>query len=286
MADTAFDDYWKSVLTEVAALADEQPSPAELSIRSNEVSTAHGVRIRTTGDAMLFGYYCVPKGDGPFPGLLMTPGYGSVVGVPPFGRRQRFAVLALCARGQRLSDQEHRGAYPGLLTDRLEDPTGYPFRGIVADCLRGYDFLAARSEIDHGRIAVASGNNLGDLGLIVASLRPGTRAVLVNSPMMFRDTINRLNYVRDYPLEEFNDYLRDRPHAASSVTATLSLFDPLRFAPRIRADVLMSVSASELAHVTPITQSLPTSNHEVFQKSGEGHVDHEYEETWLAQAVA
>lgn len=285
MADVKFHQYWQSVLNDVEDLQSGRSVVTDLPMRTNELSNAFGVQLRSSEGVELFGYYCVPKGKGPFPGLLMTPGYGSVVPVPPLGRRRKFAVLSLCTRGQRLSDGQYRAAYPGLLTDGIEQATSYPFRGVVADCLRGFDFLASRSEIDSARIAVASGNNLGDLAVIAASLRPEAKAVLVNSPMMFRDTMSRLDRVEDYPMEEFKDFLRGHPNARSSVAGTLALFDPVQFAPKVQAQVAFSGSRSDLEHMQPVIGALGGAGHTIFEKSGKGHLDHECEESWLSQAV-
>src|SRR5205085_11029274 len=113
----------------------------------------------SVGPYRFFGYSSVPTGSGPVPGLLNTPGYGSVNHVPHAFDRQRYAVLTLMHRGQRLADQPFAAAYPGLLTHGVADPARYIYRGIVADCLRGAEFLASRPEVDGSRIGIV-GNDL------------------------------------------------------------------------------------------------------------------------------
>ena len=94
----------------------------------------------------------MPAGPGPFPGLLLTPRYGSVNHLPAYDDRERYAVLQIMHRGQRLADQPFAAAYPGLLTHGIDDPATYVYRGIVADCLRGAEFLLARPQVDRARL--------------------------------------------------------------------------------------------------------------------------------------
>lgn len=280
MTARAFDSYWSSLQEEVAETGGQPARVADLPLRSTEGSTGYGVTLESTGGFRVFAYYSVPDGDGPFPGLFMVPGYGSVVGVPPYERRQRYAVLALSARGQRLSDEKYAAAYPGLLTDSIDDPDAYPFRGIVADCLRAVDFLTERNEVDSSRLAVSG----GDLAFITAALRPRFSAALIDSPVMFRDSSNRFSSTTVYPLEEINDYLRAHPDRADAVRSTLGLFDPLGFADRVTGRVLATCSEADRGIVQPLVDAVGDGA-ELRVKTGRGHVDHSAEEEWLLAAV-
>src|SRR5207249_4364347 len=102
------------------------------------------LKLTSIGPYRLYGYYSVPTGGGPFPGLLDTPGYGSVNHVPDYTDRSRYAALKIMHRGQRLADQPFAAAYPGLLTLGIDHPARYIYRGIVADLLRAAEFLASR----------------------------------------------------------------------------------------------------------------------------------------------
>ena len=279
-AQPEFESYWKRVDEQVKALSDDPVAIEETPIRSNEVSTAYSVRFRGIEGISLFAHYSAPFGDGPFPALLQAPGYGSVVGVPAHERRSRYAVMALCHRGQRLSDSRYAASYPGLLTAGLPAPSGYRWREIVADCLRALDVLAVLPKADTGRLAVA-GN---DLAAISAALRPRVRFLLLNGQMLFRDTMARRNEQSAYPLEEFNDYLRSYPEAEQAVTDTLSLFDPIAFAPRIEAETLVTCSTAERASAEPLVDAL--RGHAALRiRSGRGYLDHKLEEDWLAKVT-
>ncbi|MCL4863546.1 MAG: acetylxylan esterase [Caldilineaceae bacterium] len=234
-----FDHYWSALQAELAAL-----SPAaeltEIPLRSTDFGVVYGLRLTSIGPARIFAYYCVPHGDGPFPVVYQLPNYGSVNHIPAYERRQRYLCVQLCHRGQRLADQPFAAAYPGLLTTRIDDPQGYIYRGIVADCLRVMDFLLARPEVDAGRIALV-GN---DLALFTAALRPEVDA-LYYTPGPFFHAAQLAPRTTAYPLEELNDYVRAYPEQAEQLWRTLAYFEPRHFAPRVRADTVLVTGSDE-----------------------------------------
>jgi cephalosporin-C deacetylase len=276
-----FASYWSGVERDVAALPKTTAAVEEMPLRSTDGSKGYGVNLTGTGGHRLFAWYSVPHGKGPFPAIFQAPGYGSVVHVPPYERRQKYVVLALCHRGQRRSDVRYAARYPGLLTDGVDDPEKYVWRGIVADCLVAVDFLLSRSEIDGARVA-AAGN---DLAYITAGLRPQIGSVLVTGDLLFRDTAARLAAASDYPIAEFDDFLREQPGRSEAVRGTLGLFDPLGFAGRIRGRVLISCARAASAYSTPLAKAAGRRG-EVRINSGRGFLDHGAEERWLDGVLA
>ena len=279
-APAEFESYWEGVLEDVEALSMSPVEIEELPIRSNEVSTTYAVRFQGVGGYPLFAYYTTPLGDGPFPALFQAPNYGSVVTVPAFERRRRYAVLALCHRGQRLSDSRYSAAYPGLLTDGLPGLEAYRWREIAADCLRALDVLVAQPQADSTRLATV-GN---DMTAITAALRPQVGFLLLNGQMLFRDIPTRLDGLHVYPLQEYNDYLRSHPQERQTVAHTLSLFDPIAFAPRIDALTLVTCEQTERPSVEPLVEAL-SGKATLSVRSGYGYLDHELEESWLARVT-
>ena len=99
-----FDAYWDAVDQELARYP-AAPTLERLALPSDEFSTVYALRLTSSGPYRIFGYLSVPAGEGPFPGLLVAPHYGSVNHLPHLDDRQRYVTLILMHRGQRLADQ-------------------------------------------------------------------------------------------------------------------------------------------------------------------------------------
>ncbi|MCH7594540.1 MAG: acetylxylan esterase [Chloroflexi bacterium] len=276
-----FNGFWEAVDGQVRSLSYADVALEPLPLRSTEGSTAYTIRLPSIGEGRVFGYFSVPNGDGPFPGLLEAPGYGSVVHISPYGRRQRYAVLTLVHRGQRLADEEYAAAYPGLLTDGLESEGEYRYRDIIADVLTGLDWLAGRPEIEGGRLAVAG----SEAGLMAASMRSdAVRAVLLSGPLILRSASGQVYWSDSYPLEELNDYVHAHPENADKASRTLAYFDPVRFAPGYTGEVLLACAGPDSDVASPLVSALGGPA-ELYVNSGRGRDDREYAERWLNERL-
>lgn len=227
-------EWWDGIERELEAYP-AAPETEHIPLYSTGFADTYLVRLTSIGPYRIAGWLSIPKGDGPFPGLLMVPGYGSVVTPPPYEDRQRYVVLSLKHRGQRHADSPYAATYPGLLTDGIADPARWIYRGIAADLLRGFDFLASRPEVDRARIGIF-GN---DTGLLVAARRPQASAVVMNATFFHRlpEAAARSSA---YPIEEINDWTRTFPEDADAVARSLSLMDPVHQAGNIAARVLLA----------------------------------------------
>jgi cephalosporin-C deacetylase len=269
-------------MAELAAL----PPAAELTpvpLRSSELATLYELRLTSVGPARVFAYYSIPAGAGPFPVVYHTPGYGSVVHIAPYEERQRYVTVAFRHRGQRHADQPFAAAYPGLLTTGIDDPQTYVYRGIVADCCRVIDFLLTRPEVDAGRMAVVG----DDLALFTAALRPQVSA-LYSAPALFYAAAQLAPRTAAYPREEINDYVRFYPERAAAVWRTLSYFDPLHFAPQVRAATVL-VTGNERDFLAPAVMAplvdaftAPVTPYISLHSS---YKDGVHQMTWVAQAL-
>lgn len=268
-----FDGYWQQVCRELKAV----PIAAEaehLPIRSTEFCDCYTVRLTSIGPYRLFGYLSIPHGDGPFPTLLLGPSYRSVVEPLPQGhaneKRGRFLVFSVAGRGQRNADKPFAAMFPGLMTEGIDSPETYIFRGRVADSLRAVDYLLTRPEVDRSRLAAVA---RGGLPLLTAALRPEITHV-VASPGNFYDTSKRMH-------EEVEDYLRLLPEKREQVEHTLSYFDPVFFAPAVQAQTLLCADPNAVA---PLTQAL---GDRCEAKAGENSSSKDglYQENWLSQQL-
>ena len=228
-----FDQYWKKVEDELASI---QPAAerTELHLRSAPEAKVYGLKLTSLDHYRIFAYFCVPSGKGPFPVIYRLPNYGSVVHIPPFEERCKYISVALCHRGQRLSDQPFAAKYPGLLSSGIDSQRIYIYRSIVADCLRVMDYLVSCDDVDSQKISLVG----GDLALFTAALR-NSASVLFYTPSLFYKALHKATATQNYPLEEFNDYLRSFPESIDQISQTLAYFEPMNFASRVKSEVML-----------------------------------------------
>ena len=268
-----FDAYWAAVDEELAAIPG-RPVLDVVPERTTDEATFYTVRITSTGPYRVYGNLSIPKGDGPFPGLLITPRYGSVNNIPHPNDRSRYVVFGLMHRGQRLADEGFAAAYPGLLTIGIDDPSTYIYRGIAADCLRAAEFLMGLAEVDPGRVAVTG----DDLAVLTAARRPGFGTVRVTDLLFYRAMEARLKSCM-YPLEELNDYLRGGGSSTEGLSTTLSYFDPSRHAPAVAGRTLLAVDDADWCG--SLLSALPDP--EVYQVTHLDGTDNDFLDAWLAE---
>ncbi|MBA2452559.1 MAG: acetylxylan esterase [Chloroflexia bacterium] len=278
-----FESYWDAVDQQLAAIP-AAPELDLLPIRSNEHCDVYSVRLTSVGPYRIFGYFSVPgKGSGPFPGMLLTPGYGSVKAVPDYNDRMRYVTLQVIHRGQRLADKPYAAAYPGLMTEGIDDPENYIFRDIVADCLRGAEFLLSRPEVDTNNVAVM-GN---DLALITAARRPQF-SIVQAADLMFHRLMEARMRTEAYPLEEINEYLRTHPEREEAVARSVAYLDPVHHVGNITATTSLSIgdqgSTAGADWLERVSKNFggPVEN---YQLTHEGGTDHDTVDAWMAEKL-
>ncbi|MFF0345357.1 acetylxylan esterase [Kribbella sp. NPDC004875] len=267
-----FDSYWAAVDDELAAIP-ARPVLDVVPARTTDEATFYTVRLTSTGPYRVYGNLSIPKGDGPFPGLLITPRYGSVNNIPHPNDRSRYIVLSLMHRGQRLADEGFSAAYPGLLTIGIDDASTYIYRGIAADCLRAAEFLMGLAEVDPARLAVSG----DDLAVLTAARRPGFGSVRVTDLLFYRAMEARLKSCL-YPLEELNDHLRSGS-SIEALSTTLSYFDPVRHAPAVAGRTLVSLDDEDWG--AALLSALP--DRELYQVTHLDGTDNDFLDAWLAE---
>ena len=278
-----FNEYWQATLDDLARYP-ACPEIDMLPLRSTAFATLYGVRLTSLGPYRLFGYLSIPTGTGPFPAIYCPPKYQSVLEIIAQGtanlQRSRYMTFALAARGQRNADTPYAAMFPGLLTEGIDSAMSYIFRGIVADSVRGVQYVLTRRELDPARVVVL-GN---DMALLTAALAPGVTH-LVTAPALFYNTAELAPKTPAYPLEEINDYLRMFPARAEAVRRTLAYYDLRAFAPRVTATTLLMAGAPGSLFDRPALQPLVTALRgqvTVYDSEQSSYKDGLYTEQWMA----
>jgi dienelactone hydrolase len=117
----------------------------------------------------LHGVLFMPAGKGPFPGVMILTGSGG-------GANERTAAL-LANHGYAALALAYF-AYPGRPKYLLEIELEY-FE-------KGFEWLAAKPEVDRGKLAVTGGSRGGELSLLLGSLFPQIKAVVAYVPSGYR----------------------------------------------------------------------------------------------------
>jgi cephalosporin-C deacetylase len=277
-----FDQYWQANDEELSRFA-SNPELRHSVRRSTSIAASYDLRLTSSGPYRIFGYYSVPEGPGPFPALLQTPRYGSVNNPPHDDDRQRYVMLTIMHRGQRLADEPFQASYPGLLTHGIERPSSYIYRDIVADCLRAAEWLAARSEVDSRRIGIIG----DDLAVITAARRPVFAAMQISGLTFYRLMAAR-HRTDAYPIEEVNDFLRIYPAQEEAVAETLSYFDPIHHAGNVTARTQIAVGdPGKLGGpewIQPLTAAMG-QHAQHYMLTHEGGTDRDAMDAWMSREL-
>ncbi len=287
-----FDDFWSGILGHLAKEPLE-PSVTHDLMRSNDEVKVYQATYRSLDGLEIFGWYSVPAaGDGPFPAILVLPGYKSEPALRRDWGRKGVAVLSVAVRGKLPSSAEFNPGYPGLLTHGIESRETYSYRGVISDCSRGVDFLLSRPEIDSDRIFCSGSSQGGGLTLATAGIRAEIRGGVSGYPFLccYPESMKML---RSYPYDELSCYLRANPEREAQMLETLRYFDGVNFATRIKCPMVVGVALED--EVCPPETSYAAYDRLagerelwLFPESGHGNA-HDYpkqETAWLEQRIA
>jgi len=157
------------------------------------------------------------------------------------------AVFAVDVRGQggetgNLLPQTF-GMTKGWITQGITDKERCYYRAIAVDSLKALEWAGEQPEIDPSRIAVVGSSQGGGLALIAAALSEKPALVLANIPNMCQMDFGLLNSTGS--LTEAAEFVARFPDKLDQVLDTLSYFDLVNLADRIRIPALLSVGLKD-----------------------------------------
>lgn len=273
------DRWWDRIDDDLGRL-EAKPEFEHDGLRSSDLFDMYKVRMTSVDDYVIAAWFSVPKGDGPFPAVMYTPTYMSVVTPATYEFRTRAITMNVISRGQRGADRPYAAAFPGHLTLGIDDPDRYIFRGVAADSIRAWEVLCRHPKVDSSHMAMIG----TDLALLVNSRRTGAKAVHVTGSFWYR--MKEIAAGTDaYPFKEINDHLRTWPEQEEAVARTLAYLDPQHQAEKITAKVLFNrerASPTENdAWFAPLTSRLATEP-SFLDMSHRGQTDYDAMDAWLS----
>ena len=235
-----FDQFWSDTMSAMDGVS-PNASFEHVEMRSTDRVDVFDVRYDSYGGLRIAAWYCKPKGDGPFPGLLIVPGYVSEPMLPKQWAERGYAALSAAPRGKLRSNDGFNPGYPGLLVHNATDRDSYAYRGFYADAIRAFDLLAARPEVDSSRMGVHGSSQGGALTLLVSGMR-GERvtAAAAGAPYLC-SMMDAATLTHSYPYQEINDHLRLYPDDEPAIRATYDYYDIHNFARAISSPIIVNI---------------------------------------------
>jgi len=236
-----FDAFWAVAKAELAKLPfDAQLTP--MPDQSSDKVEVFQVNLQNVGTppartSRFYGVLCVPRGEGPFPAMMIPPG----AGIRKYsGQRQwaerGFITLEVGIHGIPVtlpaelyaSLNGALGGYPSL---NLDDRERYYFRRVFLGCLRANDYLAAHPKWDRQNLIMFGGSQGGFLSIVTTALDPRVTACNVAYPA-YSDVTGYLHgRAGGWPGLRFANAAEPGREAKIATTA---YFDAVNFARRIK----------------------------------------------------
>ncbi len=235
-----FENYWNRARKELAAV-----DPQFRLIKKDSLSAGskdvYLLEMRSLGNVLIRGWYCVPKKTGKYPAILQVQGYSSSQEASWRIDDDDFINLVLNIRGHGNSRDDINPGFPGYLQHFIQDKELYIYRGAYMDCVRAVDFLYSRREVDTARVVVEGGSQGGALSFATAAL-DNQRIRLCAPQVPFLSDFKDYFKVGNWPGNEFTNYVSKHPSFGwEGVFNTLSYIDIKNLAPWIKAPVFMCI---------------------------------------------
>jgi cephalosporin-C deacetylase len=238
-----FDQFWNGTKEHLAAralAAELKPDPEH----SDAAVTCFKASYSSLRGATVHARYCRPAADGIYPAVLINPEYGQGAIAPPIeAAKAGFAALAYQARGFDVDLPVYPLESTWYVLTGFDEPETYVFRDVVANALRGVDFLVSRPEADAKRIGVMGADQGGGVSLLVAGLDKRVAAAAADFPFL-ADWPDSLS-ARKPPYSDVREYVAAHKDAADKLMKTLRFFDAANVADRIEVPVLVQVGLKD-----------------------------------------
>ena len=233
-----FDAFWDETLKTLASIQPQfklQRKPD----RDSATHKVYEVTMRSLENVRVRGWYEQPNDAQGVPALLRVPGYSQ--NMRPTGSDSPIAFFSFNVRGHGNSKDDVSGKADYWIRG-LDDKNGYYYQGAYADCIRAVDFLMTRPEINKSRIGVTGGSQGGGLSWATAALDQRISLCAPDIPFL----CDWVKYFKASHWPEMDKWIADKPERTwESTLKTMSYFDTLNMADRIKCPVFMSLGVQD-----------------------------------------
>jgi cephalosporin-C deacetylase len=242
-----FATYWAQVTAEARALPVKLTRLEDPSRSTSTVSVAR-VGFESEG-ATIFGWLCVPKFPGRYPGILLLPGERVRYITPNAALADcGFVVLTVEPTGQPV-DGAIKPLWPRASANLLS-PATVGMRALTVRYLRALSALATLPEVDAHRLAVSGIALGGGMALVLGALDERIQAVAADVPFFCHVDYGR--QTTTWPYRTLEVFHTGAPEQQEAALTTLRYFDVANFVERVTCPVLISAGIHD-------TYSRPTA---------------------------
>ena len=265
-----FGEFWEESLKELGKVQPEYELK-EIQRERGAGARRYELIMRSHGGVRVRGWLDVPPSEGPHAALLRVPGYSQ--NMRPVNNTRGMIVLSLNVRGHGNSVDDVPGQPADFWIRGLDLKETYYYRGAYLDCVRAVDYLTSREDVDPDRIAIWGGSQGGGLAFATAALDPRIDLCIADIPWL----CDWIGYSRLVPKDDaMTNWLAAKEiRTESSVLQTLSYFDTMNLADRIRCTTIMAVGLQD--SICPPSTSFATFNritaphdYRIYEDSGHG----------------
>ena len=236
--------------------------------RAEEVE-AFKVDFASVGGMRIHGWVAKPKGDGPFPVMLVLPGGGIAARTIPLEHaRHGYLAMDIQIHGQEV-DLAKYPSVPGYFEGQVYDPpTDNYYYKVHLHCLQAINYLLSRPDADASRFAVVGGSQGGRLAVVVAALDPRVKAIVPAIPhfadypyVRWTEDCNGTRVKPHKPPVDGMDQSQWPPVLDDAETRCMAYYDIMNFAPDVKCPVFMNMGL-----IDPI--STATGSHALWRRLG------------------
>lgn len=243
-------EFWEDMLQQFA----HKPLNAKIVYEQTPLTLADAYAVTYEGfdDTPIHGWFMRPKHieGGKAPCVVIFHGYSGSKGYPEHHAQwllMGYCVFAVDVRGQggetgnRLAADF--GMISGWVSQGILDKRNSYYAAIAIDSLKAVEWVSGREEVDIGHIYLEGTSQGGGLVLLTAALSDIPALVVANVPNLCHMDYGILH--SNSSLSELARFVTLFPDKLDAVLETISYFDIMNLAERIRVPVMISVGLKD-----------------------------------------